>query len=356
MTESLLRPMEAPAANEAPPAHSPQRVLLDGRRPKLLDHRGHVLQVVAGHVDLFAVIVSDGRIERARQHLLRIEAGEIIPDLPEHAGPTGERLQVIAVGGLGTEALIVPRTGCDNPALVQAWIGKLAKVIAGPNPSWEMHEAEREGVVDMLPGEQRRGPARDITWVSVATGAARLMRHEPPYQAGSPLIPLASGMWIEAGEPRCSLVGGCVPTGRELWDALDRFHVCAVACIRDQLARNADREAQRLVLRTELDASQTFELFDRLSAISRPPIRQTRCLRPARSLRKRSTRPSFARRAEDRSSWRSMTSSRSPVRRGFASAKPSCGATGGCTMLARWWPGTARGAARWRSSARANAT
>jgi NHLM bacteriocin system ABC transporter ATP-binding protein len=268
MTESLLRPMQAPAsANEAPPAHSPQRVLLDGRRPKLLDHRGHVLQVVAGHVDLFAVIVSDGRVERARQHLLRIEAGEIIPDLPEHAAPTGERLQVIAVGGLGTEALIVPRTGCDNPALVQAWIGKLAKVIAGPNPSWEMPEAEREGVVDMLPGEQRRGPARDIAWVSVATGAARLMRHEPPYQAGSPPIPLASGMWIEAGEPGCGLVGGCVPTGRELWDALDRFHVCAVVCIRDHLVSNADREAQRLVLRTELDASQTFELFDRLSAI-----------------------------------------------------------------------------------------
>jgi NHLM bacteriocin system ABC transporter ATP-binding protein len=268
MTESLLRPMQAPAsANEATSAHAPQRVLLDGRRPTLLDHRGHVLQVVAGHVDLFAVIVSDGRIERARQHLLRIEADEIIPDLPEHVGPTGERLEVIAVGGLGTEVLIVPRAGCDNTPLVQAWIGKLAKVIAGPNPSWEMREAESEGVVDMLPGEHRRGPARDIVWVSIETGAARLMRHEPPYRAGSPPIPLASGMWIEAGEPGCSLASACVPTGRELWDALDRFHVCAVACIRDQLASNVDREAQRLVLRTELDASQTFELFDRLSAI-----------------------------------------------------------------------------------------
>jgi hypothetical protein len=62
-------------------------------------------------------------------------------------------------------------------------------------------------------------------------------------------------------------LGGCVPISGELWDALDRFHLGAVACIREQLASNADREAQRLVLRRELDTSQTFELFDRLSAI-----------------------------------------------------------------------------------------
>src|SRR5262245_37508894 len=113
MTDVFLRSTEAVVAASAP-AESSRPVPLDGRRPRLLAHRGYVLNVVAGHVDLFAVIVADGRVEGARQHLLRIETGEIIPDLPEHAAPTGERLQVIAVGGLGTEVLMMPRGHCEN--------------------------------------------------------------------------------------------------------------------------------------------------------------------------------------------------------------------------------------------------
>ena len=264
MTDALLRLMEADQAASAP-AESARRMPLDGRRPRLLDHRGYVLNVVAGHVDLFAVVVAGGQVQGSRQHLLRIETGEIIPDLPEHIAPTGERLQVIAVGGLGTEVLMVPRTDYDNTGLVHAWIAKLARVIAGPNPSWEIREAEREGD-DLVPGERRRGPARNIVWVSVAAGTARLMRSEPPYLPGSPSIPLASGMWIEAGESGCSFAT-CAPVDRDLWDALDRFHQCAVACLRDHVASLVSREAHRLVLRNELDASQTVELFDRLSAI-----------------------------------------------------------------------------------------
>src|SRR5262245_33980124 len=114
MTDTLVRSAEAVVAASAP-AEASRRVPLDGRRPRLLDHRGYVLNVLAGHVDLFAVIVADGQVG-ARQHLLRIETGEIIPDLPEHAAPTGERLQVIAVGGLGAEVLMMPRTHCEDAA------------------------------------------------------------------------------------------------------------------------------------------------------------------------------------------------------------------------------------------------
>jgi NHLM bacteriocin system ABC transporter ATP-binding protein len=239
---------------------------LDGRRPRLLDHRGYVLDVVAGHVDLFAVVVAGGQVQGARQHLLRIETGEIILDLPEHVASTGERLQVIAVGGLGTEVVMVPRTDYDNAELIHAWIAKLARLIAGPNPSWEIREAQRESD-DLVPGERRRGPARNIVWVSVSGGMARLMRSEPPYLPGSPSVPLTSGMWIEAGESGCSFAADSTPAERDLWDALDQFHECAVACLRDHLASLVGREAHRLVLRNELDASQTIELFDRLSAI-----------------------------------------------------------------------------------------
>ena len=264
MTEFPLR-SAFPHASQPPPPPL-RRVPLDGRRPQLLDHRGHVLQIVAGHVDLFAVVVSQGRIEGARQHLMRIETGGIIPDMPPCDGPAGERMHVIAVGGLGTEALMVPRIDCDVAA-INAWIGGLSKVIAGPNPSWQIHEVESEGPIDLAAGERRRGPTRSIVWARIEAGTACLLGHEPPYRPGGPPVPLTAGMWVEAGERGCSFVSMPTPLDGQAWDALDQFHLCAIVGIRAQLEGKADREVQRLVRRAELDTSQTYELFDRLSAV-----------------------------------------------------------------------------------------
>jgi hypothetical protein len=81
MNESILQ--RAPATADQAAACLQTRIVLDGRHPKLLDHRGHVLQVVAGHVDVFAVSIVGGRTEGARHHLFRVESGEIILDLQE---------------------------------------------------------------------------------------------------------------------------------------------------------------------------------------------------------------------------------------------------------------------------------
>src|SRR5476649_1171557 len=77
------------------------RIVLDGRHPRPLDHREHVLQVMAGHVDIFAVSIPEGGTEGARHHLFRVERGEIILDLPETVDSPGNRIQVVAVGGPG---------------------------------------------------------------------------------------------------------------------------------------------------------------------------------------------------------------------------------------------------------------
>src|ERR1700682_2349412 len=99
MNESILQPTPAMADQED--AVEPTRVALDGRRPKLLDHRGHALQVTAGYVDVFAVSMLEGSTTGARHHLFRVESGEIILDLEQSADGTGGRIEVIAVGGPG---------------------------------------------------------------------------------------------------------------------------------------------------------------------------------------------------------------------------------------------------------------
>ncbi len=91
---------------------------------------------------------------------------------------------------------------------------------------------------------------------------------DPILAAGDPPLPLTSGMWIEAGQSGCSAIGHeDVPGWDVLWRAIDRFHLSVAGCVRDYIVRDADREAQRLILRGELMLTQTMEFFDRLADV-----------------------------------------------------------------------------------------
>jgi len=267
MNESIFQRTPAMADQEAAFCAT-DRIVLDGRHPKLLDHRGHVLQITAGHVDVFAVSTIDGSAAGARHHLFRVESGEILLDLQETVDSAGTRIEVIAVGGAGAEALVVPRSELQSPDLVARWITLLARLLAGPNPGWGMREVSDDGATEIRPGERCRGPGRSIAWVTLQAGTAKLMGLDATIVAGGPPMPLTSGMWIEAGQPGCTAAGSTgMPDPDLLWRAIDQFHLCAMACIRDHLARDVSRETQRLVRRSELTTEQTFESFDRLSAI-----------------------------------------------------------------------------------------
>ena len=175
---------------------------------------------------------------------------------------------MIAVGGPGAEARLLPRLEIRSPDLVATWITRLAGLMAGPSPGWEMRELAHEGATEISPGERCRGPGRGIVWVALQAGTAKLMALDPVLAAGGPPLPLTSGMWLEAGQSACTAVASTsMPDGEVLWRAVDQFHGCAMVCIRDYLARDVARETQRLVRRSELTTAQTFESFDRLSAI-----------------------------------------------------------------------------------------
>jgi len=248
----------------------PARLALDARRPKLLDHREHVLQVITGHVDVFAASMADGGIASARHHLFRVEAGGILLDLEDSVNVSALRTRVIAVGGQGAEVAVLPRATFQSFDLIAKWIGQLAQLMAGPNPNWEMREVADSGEMEIAAGERRRGPVRNIIWVSLKSGAAKLMGLDPILTADGPPLPLTSGMWIEAGETACAIAGNSgFPDADILWSAIDQFHRCIGSCLRDYLLRCDERETQRLARRSELLTAQTFESFDRLAAIAR---------------------------------------------------------------------------------------
>ena len=213
-----------PAEDHEAAVSSQSRIVLDARHPRLLDHREHVLEVVAGHVDIFAVNPLDGNSQGARHHLFRIEHGEVILDLQEAGDSAGRRPQIIAVGGPGAEVLALPRRDLPSFDPVARWITRLAALMADQNPSWEMRELTPGAAVTITPGERCRGPVRNIVWVAIEAGSARLIGLDPAYDAGGPPMPLTSGMWIEAGpscvhrrhEQRSAGRGRAVACGRSL--------------------------------------------------------------------------------------------------------------------------------------------
>jgi len=251
--------------NAGPARH----VTFDGRHPKLLDHRGYALEVTAGHVDVFAVSAVEGNVAGARHHLFRVESGEIILDLQDGFTGSGLQIQALAVGSPGAEARLVPRADVASLDPVATWIRQLGRLITGANPSWDMLEVASDAAkATVPPGERRRGPARSIVWVSLQSGTAKPMGLDPTIAADGPPLPLTSGMWIEAGQAGCSAVGSeDLPDRDMLWRAVDQFHLGVANCISDYIVRDAGREAQRLVLRSELMTAQTMESFDRLADV-----------------------------------------------------------------------------------------
>ena len=364
MTEPFSQQTQATAGQQgsaAPPGH----VTFDGRHPKLLDHRGHALEITAGHVDVFAVGVAEGNAAGARHHLFRVESGEIILDLQDGFSRSGLQIRVVAVGSPGAGARLVPRADIASFDPVATWIRQLARLITGSNPSWDMLEVATDGDAAVPPGERRRGPARSIVWVSLASGTAKPMGLDPVIARRWPAIAADFGDVDRGG-------ANGMQRGRQRGRAGSGFAVarhrsissrCRQLCPRLHRPRRrpggaAPRASQRIDDRADGGILRSPCRCGR--AAFRPcrewrPTRRIPCSAHAASLRKRSARRSPPLPSRP---WRNTdfpASSRSPAPRGCAFAARCCAASGGKTTAVRWWPGTARRGIRSRSFAAAAA-
>jgi NHLM bacteriocin system ABC transporter ATP-binding protein len=246
-------------------AKLPGRTLLDPRHPLLLDDRGQALVVRAEHVDIFA-IEREGANEMRRHFLFRLEMGEIILDLHTACEQSGERLQIVAVGGPGAELTGLPRADIGSGDVLARWLSHLARLVIPPGLSGTMSELVSGESRELKEAERSRGPMRSIAWTRVTAGKARFMALEPDLAAGGEPIPLVAGFWIEAGEPGCTvLADAAMPEFSALWPAIDRIHLAVVSHVAAALARNADQDRQRLSERAELMHSQTVDSLRRLA-------------------------------------------------------------------------------------------
>ena len=234
---------------------------LDARRPKLLDHHGHVLQVTKGHVDVFAVERGSEARPRANTCFGSSKAVCYSTSMEPSPGSTS-----LLSAGWTRRPRYSHACRFGRSISIEKWITQLAQLIAGPNPDWNMREVADQ--TELAAGERRRGPARNIVWVSLGNGAARLMGLYPTSTAGAPPLPLTSGMWIEASQSGCSVVADTnVPEAETIWNAVDQFHRCIGPSLSNYLLHRGDGETDRIARRGEIMTAQNLESFDRLAAI-----------------------------------------------------------------------------------------
>ena len=215
-----------------------------------------------------------------------------------------------------------------------------------------MRELPVDSAAEMPPGERRRGPVRNIVWVTLRAGTREAYGTRSALAAGGPPLPLTSGMWIEAGPSACGVVGSAaMPDADVLWRAVDQFHLGVMARIRDRLARDV-RPGNRnawfaAAISRRRRHSNPSTAFLRSScrrsdhAADRRQTRRIPCSPPAGSSRKRIGRRLIVASRPPRPDRNSPTLSRSREPHDCGFARRCCEANGGSRMSARWWPGTA---------------
>jgi NHLM bacteriocin system ABC transporter ATP-binding protein len=255
-----------------PLVHKRQRIPLDGRHPRLLDEPHGALELIRGHVDLFAVPIVAGAPAGARRHLCRIEASSLVLGLPVIADPAeAQSIGILAVGGQGAEAIVLHRTLIHDWRTIEPWIAALATAVVDTEAGWNVRTIECEGTIELQAGQQLRAPAHGVAWIAVESGEFALMGTDAVSRPSEPPMPLASRMWGTArGDTTVRILDGNAALAADPWPTVDRFHALAIRCIAARCANSQHAEVDQLRERIQRGASHDGQLLGELATVLVP--------------------------------------------------------------------------------------
>ena len=230
-----------------------------------------------GTVDLF-IVEREGEVEQAAfQHLLRAEAGRLLPGVSPHTGPT--TLSLIGKGLPGTllkripVASLVEISNGELATQVDAWITDVSSMLSRYDPQstradtlLEAHDTPTEcaGVISAQ---------SNVVWVlNLSPGAGSFMglidpAESDPDAAGTGL-PLVRDTWVSLMEPQQLSTRSTESMASEglVLPALARFH--SLALLFERLNRRlavvdqVNLERERLTNRQTDELSSRQRLFD----------------------------------------------------------------------------------------------
>ncbi len=219
---------------------SGERIPCAGNLPLDLDDRESVWFVEQGAVDVFLVELPKGDERSAPQHLMRVEAGRLLPGVTPHAGTT--TLGLTAKGLWGTVLRRVPIARLaevrpkDIAELIDSWVVDIGAMLARdvifrPQPDVFVEAGEprrsevgrlsvRRGVAWLQPSAPDTALFMDLVDVAAHSGTDRL---------GA--IPVTSASWIRLSSPQqvSAVSSETLWASGQLLRSLEDFHKLALS-------------------------------------------------------------------------------------------------------------------------------
>lgn len=238
-----------------------------GRGPLLLTDAGAVWWVESGTIDVFAVLADEGSPTGAREHLYRIQAGQIFFGI--EPGAIDARWVLVAVPTSGTRlrALFwseLAQAASQGPlqdalaTLVQEWalaVTRGASKGIQPKQYLPLRAGESQ---DVSPG-QAFFPLERLVFVRLLEGeAVFLSQPDLRVTPGAGLLPLPGEAWLHAGET-CriqTLASTDALADPGFWGGLRSYHTLIVTVSLSQFERVAAHETVRMKVKAGHAAEQ----------------------------------------------------------------------------------------------------
>ncbi|QJR35356.1 NHLP bacteriocin export ABC transporter permease/ATPase subunit [Gemmatimonas groenlandica] len=264
--------------------------------PVWLDDPNTTWLIVAGEVDVFAVVVRNGALDGARSFLFRASAGMIVPGV---GFDSRRQITLIAVGGVDT--MVAPlsseawQSAClMRPAYCIEQLERFVRAVGDgigeierQSPQLDVlldvsSEARSDALLDSAETNTREhriepgmcaGVRRDVRWLSVTRGAVDVLGAPQATLASlAAPFPLAPGLWALADEE-----GGVVEitsvSTHTLFDrgsqteALTSFATFTVECAARHMRRDDVERTAQLRARMAADAGASADALTAMAAV-----------------------------------------------------------------------------------------
>lgn len=259
---------------------SADRWSLEGNEPRLFSDPARLSFVETGAVDLFLVDIDAGNPTGRRWHFVRVEAGELLPEMPILLGRGEQRgAGLVAVGISGTRIASMPRdklralargVGANESlhGLLDIWTRRVAERVPSRDLPGEARPLATEGQVTAKEGEVlTAGPK--TRWVRLLSGSAEYCDLLSIRAPRSPrFFPLTRASWIRAkGATEIELVEPEALFAAETdWSSLDYFHRMVLHCLVVARAERTQRETRKVLARMEDEDRRFHHVIERLSS------------------------------------------------------------------------------------------
>lgn len=230
---------DVPSGSPAPARGAAKQALRASADAERLDRWEAPARVVAGHYNLFGVVLTGG----VRHHVARLESGVTLYPLPSRASAeTGYTL--IAVGV--QDACLEPGAPASiGESQEDRWLATLISALCGPAPAWPEVTAV-PGASIVVPAGKRVYAGADIVWLRLEEGDARTGIGALALARGD-IVPVGGGLAIDArSDARFAAVSAAELIDAARANGLELAYRIVLAALAERVAQSVAHDVDRL--------------------------------------------------------------------------------------------------------------